>query len=444
MPILAKTGSIQRELDQVISEAVSQERLLPGMIARAAKRKELNLSSIEIEELSVAILGATDGRLNLDLDLPCGLGVTAAEVQLNIQAIVDNISSSMEDEMESVSQAISEAVPATLEEIANLISANLVENSDQHAGELSLAHTNRVKSVGRLWGSALQRLDFLRHLVSEWDSEAQKTRRGCYSQSSTALALERLVARVYEVAGEIVVLATNGYADGALARWRTLHEVCVVAMFLARQTDECAAMYLWHHKLEELRLLRVDLASNVSSVLNINEDRYVRELRRQCASLVTKFGAAYGGDYGWAAVALGRARVTFRDLEECVGLETLRRGYQQANGAVHSGALATLTRVSLGPFSDHLSGIPPAFGCEVAARYTTASLTMLVAELCLETESADLLAMNMVVRNCAMEVRNMIDRSNGRASMSAPRARAQRRREILKVERENNRPKFRR
>lgn len=444
MSILARTGSIQRELERAIHEAVSKERLLPGMITRAAERQRLDLSSHEIDRLSAAILNSTGDSLNLDLDLPCGLGVSAAEVQVNIQAIIDDISLSLEHEMKSISQAISEVVPATLEEIAKLISADLAESAVQHASELSQAHTTRVESIERLWGPTLQRLDFLRHLVSEWDSEAQKTRQGCYSQPNTALALERLVARVYEVSGEIVVLANHGYADGALARWRTLHEICVVAMFLARQADECATMYLWHHKAEELRLLRVDPASGTLSVLDIDRDRYMRELRRQCASLVARFGAAYDGDYGWAAVALGRARVTFRDLEERVGLETLRRGYQQANGAVHGGALATLTRISLGPLADHHPDMPPAFGCEVAARYTTASLTMLVAELCLETESADLLAMNMVVRNCAMEIRSMIDRSNERVSTSSPRARMQRRKDILKVQREKNRPKFRR
>lgn len=414
------------------------------MITRAAERQRLELSSREIDRLSAAILNSTGDSLNLDLDLPCGLGISEAEVHVNIQAIINEISSSLGHEITSISHAISDAVLATLEEIAKLISVDLEKNAAQHASELSQAHITRVESVERLWGPALKRLDLLRHLVSEWDSEAQNTQQGCYSQPNTALALERLVARVYEVSGEIVVLANHGYADGALARWRTLHEICVVAMFLARQTDRCATMYLWHYKAEELRLLRADRASGLSSVLDIKRDRYMRELRRECSSLVARFGAAYAGDYGWAAVALGRARVTFRDLEEHVGLETLRQGYQQANGAVHGGALATLTRISLGPSADHHPDMPPAFGCEVAARYTTASLAMLVAELCLDTESADLLAMNMVVRNCAMEVRSMIDRSNERISRSSPRARMQRRKTILRDQREKNRPKFRR
>lgn len=444
MSIVAKVGSIQHGLELAIQTATAKEQLLPGMVNRSAERQRLELSPDEVDRLSAAILSSAGEVLNLDLDLPCGLGASEAEVQVNVQAILDDISLSMEQTTESISLAISEVVPSVLKEVAKGISNKLSECSVQHADELSRLHANRVKSVERLWGPALQRLEFLRHIVCEWGVNAQETRKGCFSQPSTAVALERLVARVYEVSGEIVVLATQGYADGALARWRTLHEICVVAMFLALRTDRCAAMYLLHHKVEELRLLLADRASGTSSVLAIHRDRYARELRRQCASLVAKFGAAYGGDYGWAAIELGRARVTFRDLEEHVGLETLRRGYQQANGAVHGGALATLTRISLGPLADHRPDMPPAYGCEVAASYTLASLTMLIAELCIGTESADLLAMNLVVQNCATEVRAIIDRSLERISKSSPRARMLMRKELLMAQKRKLHPKFRR
>jgi hypothetical protein len=142
----------------------------------------------------------------------------------------------------------------------------------------------------------------------------------------------------------------------------------------------------------------------------------------QKTAIVKKFGPTFANDYGWASVELGRAKTSFRDLESQVGLETLRRGYQQANSTVHGGALATLTRISLGPGAIDGTEIPPAYGCEVATNYATASLSMMVAELCLKTENADLVAMSLVVHNCAIKVREQIEQAQKKLSSNSPRA----------------------
>ncbi|MCY1527559.1 hypothetical protein D9M68_626280 [compost metagenome] len=224
------------------------------------------------------------------------------------------------------------------------------------------------------------------------------------------------MARTYEIVGEIIMLAKTGYADGALARWRSLHEVCVIAMFLAKQSDRCAQMYLSHNRIEELRLLEVDHASGTTRASAPDLERYVQDLRKQKNAMVSKLGAAFANDYGWASVELGRTRTTFRDIENYVGLDTLRRGYKQANSTVHGGALATLTRISLGPGAVYGDEASPAYGCEVAANYTTASLSMMVAELCLETESADLLTMSLVIHNFGSKIREQINKTQKKVS----------------------------
>jgi hypothetical protein len=273
-----------------------------------------------------------------------------------------------------------------------------------------------------MWGVAFDQLDFLRHIVLEWSHEASIMRSGPYGNPNTAFALGRLVTRSYEIVGEIITLVRAGYADGALARWRSLHEVCVIAMFLAKQSDRCAQMYLSHHQVEELRLLEVDKASGTVNPRDLFRDRYVGHLRRQRALMVDMFGPVFANDYGWASVELGRAKTTFRDLENYVGLEVLRRGYQRANSTVHGGALATLTRISLGVNGISQGAVPPAYGCEVAANYVTGSLSMMIGELCLTTENLDLLAMSIVVHKHAEKIRDQIARTHKELSNDSPRA----------------------
>lgn len=127
-----------------------------------------------------------------------------------------------------------------------------------------------------------------------------------------------------------------------------------------------------------------------------------------------------------------------------MGLEKLRKGYQRANSAVHGGALATLTRISLGATLVDGTELPPAYGCEMAVGHAAASLSMLVAELCLETENADLLTMSMLVHRWSLEIRDQIERVQRRFSGGSSRDRLIARRMAKRAARTAPRPRFRR
>lgn len=439
-----KSNSIQAALDRCLADEISSEKLLPLALAKAAKRRNLSLPEIEIQLLTTAILNAKGEKIQLDLDLPCALGKTKEEVQAAVQELVDELNELLPDIEDSVVEAISQAVPDALGKVAEIIGENISEQAHEHVLQLMRAHSDRAEGVRRLWGSAIDQLDLLRHFALEWNYAAMEQRKGSYTNQNTAFALMRIVARAYEVVGELIALTRAGYADGALARWRSLHEICVVAMFLAKQSDRCAEMYLSHHWVEELRLLEVDRTSGTASLRNIHHDRYVSNLRMQKTALVKKFGTTFFSDYGWASVELGRSRTTFRDLESHVGLETLRRGYQQANSTVHGGALATLTRVSLGPVGIDGTEAPPAYGCEVAINYAAASLSMMVAELCLDSENADLVATSLVIHNCALKIREQIEKAQKKIPVDSPRTRLLMRKVAQRESRSKPRRNFRR
>jgi len=418
-----KQSVIQNALARSLAEATSQEKLLPWILTKAAKRRNINFTELEIQRLATALLNASGNTISLDLDSPCAFGETEREIQATVQELIDELNVSTIHVQEDLEEAMSRVIPRALGAVAKLVGNRISQQALEHARHLREVHSKRVETVRRIWGGALDQLDILRHLVWEWNCDAIGYRQGAYANPNTSFALDRLVVRAHEVVGEIIALARAGYADGALARWRSLHEVGVIAMFLARRSDSCAQMYLAHHKVEELRLLEVDKASGTARVRDIHNDRRIRDLRAQKAAMVNTFGKAFASDYGWASVYLNRTKTTFRDIEAHVGLETLRRGYQRANSIVHGGALATLTRISLGPESIDGTDVPPAYGCEVAITYVTASLSMMVAELCLDAESADLLAMSMVVHNCANEIRERIEETRKNVSGDSLRAR---------------------
>lgn len=415
--------SIQWAIEHAMSDMTSLEQLVPRLITRTAKKRGLALSKLEIERLSEAILQAEGDSISVDLDVPCGFGKTEAKAKDELQAFFAALVASLPDFKTELTDTVYRAVHETINEVAAKVGERLEENAFEHALELRRAHDQRAMMTQRLWGETIKQLDLLRELVAEWGGIASEVRQGAYAQSTTAFALNRLFSRAYEIVGEILVLIRSGYADGALARWRSLHEVCVIAMFLSKRTDKCAEMYLEHHCIEELRMLQLDRTSGTAKRTNRHQDRYLRGLLARKSVLVNKYGGAFANDNGWAAVDLSRARVTFKDLETHVGLDLLRNGYQRANSTVHGGALATLTRVSLNTAVVDDSLIPPAYGCQTAARYSAASLSMLVAELCLNTENADLVTMGMVISNHACLVYGEIRVTEAEIAGDTPRAR---------------------
>ena len=408
---MKKIDAVQKQMDEAVAQAASAESILPRALAMSATRLGLECKESELKALADALCNSENSRIKLDLKIPCSLGQTEEEVHATINSIVGDLNETIREVSEQIDEAIPQAIQVTLEKMADLIKDELVAQSTEHTEYLKTLERLRADTVERLWGKAADQLNLLRNLVVEWSRAATKLKKGPYANTTTALALSKVTLRAYDMVGEIIALARAGYADGALARWRSLHEICVIAIFLSKQSDKCAQMYLAHSVIEELRLIESNEASGTIGAKSGRVDKYWCALKEHKNQLIQIYGSAFAKDYGWASVELNRAKITFRELESNVGMESFRQSYQHANSATHGGALAALTRISLGMNAEYSGEVSPAFGCEVAMSYASGSLATLIAELCLETENADLLVMNMVVQKISSNVFDHIKNS---------------------------------
>jgi hypothetical protein len=66
--------------------------------------------------------------------------------------------------------------------------------------------------------------------------------------------------RACQVTDEIACLLENGFADGAMARWRTLHEIAMVAAVISQHGEAIAERYLAHQFVESKRAMDKYLA----------------------------------------------------------------------------------------------------------------------------------------------------------------------------------------
>ncbi|MEU2301787.1 DUF5677 domain-containing protein [Streptomyces antibioticus] len=169
------------------------------------------------------------------------------------------------------------------------------------------------------------------------------------AQAATFHALIRIHAKACRVSGEIYALLTNGYPEGALARCRTLHEMAVIAGSLADcvgdpENSDLAIRYLDHEVVDLLSSAKQYQADHVALGLEPLEDGYLDQLQDRYDAAITKYGADFKGQYGWAKKYCPNAN--FAGLEAQVRMGHMRGYYKWANNEVHAGSRSLSLNVS--------------------------------------------------------------------------------------------------
>lgn len=152
-------------------------------------------------------------------------------------------------------------------------------------------------------------------------------------------ALTRLHARACQIAYEILTLLKAGYADGAHARWRTLHEISVIGYFIAEAGQDTAEAYLLHTVVESYKASQ--LYQDYSTQLGYEPlpQQELDQTTLAYEAALNRFGRSYAGEYGWASQALrsrGINEAHFRSIEKAVNLSHWRPYYKMASHNVHA------------------------------------------------------------------------------------------------------------
>src|SRR6185437_13510013 len=104
------------------------------------------------------------------------------------------------------------------------------------------------------YGVGLHKLRMMLTIAREWAGGIHERKLAQSGELSTLDdVLYRLHVRACQVVTEIIVLLENGLADGAMARWRTLHELTTVATFIHTHGEEVAVKYKMFQIVESKR-----------------------------------------------------------------------------------------------------------------------------------------------------------------------------------------------
>ncbi|MBV8754912.1 MAG: hypothetical protein JO328_18815 [Hyphomicrobiales bacterium] len=126
--------------------------------------------------------------------------------------------------------------------------------------------------------------------------------------------LTRLHARACQIAEEMICLLSNGFADGAMARWRTLHEIAAVSLLISEHGDELAERYIAHEIVETRRAalqyeqFRTRLGEEPLTPKELQkiEDVY--------SNTIERFGQEFRNPRGWASKHLKKANPTIANI----------------------------------------------------------------------------------------------------------------------------------
>ncbi|GAA5043751.1 hypothetical protein GCM10011506_47190 [Marivirga lumbricoides] len=179
-----------------------------------------------------------------------------------------------------------------------------------------------------------------------------------------------------QIANEIYALIKCGYADAALARWRTLHETSVVFLTLFTNDLEVSKMFYEYQFIEKLKRLETYEIHHATLNWRPSDGDTVKMLQKKRDELHDLYGAGFLKEYGWTIKFLSNRKRNFKGLEEKVGLDYLRPFYQWANKGVHAGPEGLFTRLGFNDINiprGYLAG-PSRYGMLNPMQFTTYSL----------------------------------------------------------------------
>jgi hypothetical protein len=161
-------------------------------------------------------------------------------------------------------------------------------------------------------------------------------------------ALMRLHGRACLVASEVLTLLRGGFPSGAHARWRTIHELAVVAFFVTENEQEIARRYLAHDAIQRHKSAVLYNAYHDKLGYEPLEPREFATIEESYRAALDEFGAGFGKEWGWAIPGLTEGvSPTFKAIEEATALDHLRPYYRMASDPSHANVHGSFSDLGL-------------------------------------------------------------------------------------------------
>lgn len=319
---------------------ISLEHLLVKIISQKIEEQGYSLTDSQLSTIRERVANSSGNTLSIELP-------DDEDIDLQID---------IEDEdftrvLDEYGEQLSDTIPKIVQETSDILLGELKNTASSMLAEHKQFRDQFEHSVLQKWGSALELLEMLIVIASEAGEDFASEFGTSASEHSDFLfeVLMRLHARSCQIANEVLTLLKAGYADGANARWRTMHEITVMGLFVKKFGSGVAERYLLHESIESYRAAQQYQRHSNQLGYSPLTDQELSELESSYQQLIDRFGRPYAKTYGWAAQALGNNDPKFTDIEQAVDLAHWRPLYKLASHSVHANPKGVLFKLGLHP-----------------------------------------------------------------------------------------------
>ena len=342
---------LQDLFDKELKRAISFPNFASRVISKKLMEQGVELTEGQAERISAFLQEKIDQRtlednLHITISDSGDIGISPSS---SVEQLKVDISDLVDEELGHLFDQLPEAITLLAEETSRILLEELKSLSDEIINSNEKDRRKFNKSLLRIWEEPLRLLEIFILISEEFGNEYNDRIRSSIKENPSLKfeVLVRLHARACQVAKEILILLNHGFADGAHARWRTLHELSVDANLISRYDDDLAQRYLDHDIVQRYKSAKIyQKYCRQIGFEPLTEDE-LNHLRTTCDQVVLVYGKDFYNDNGWAIEITGKGKNRFYDLESFVDLAQIHPFYTLANLNVHAGPRGLLFRLGL-------------------------------------------------------------------------------------------------
>jgi len=400
--------TIHNLFQATVQKTITTDRLCYMVLKKLLSAHGIILSKKQIEQMSSGLVasGSINIKIRKDQIRKCGFETERAFEEY-FRTVLEKLPEAVNNYEKTLNDVVEKATVNSIDKTSKVLQKGIKAQMKLGLAEKEAERFTFEHNMYRKWGKALNALEMLILLSFECGDKFNNFfREKAVTENDLVFeVLTRMHARACQVAYEIFTLLKAGYADGAHARWRCLHEITVFAVFIAEAGQETAESYLLHEKIDTYKdAISYNEHCNALGYDPIPDDD-IAEISKEKDLLIRKYGNGYYGMHGWAIKALGRKKVDFIDIEKSVKLDHYRPYYKMACHNIHAGSKGIRFRLGLELSDDDilLAG-PSNAGLFDPGVGVARSLTQLTAQLMTYDPTFDSLVKAKVLNEFRFEV----------------------------------------
>jgi Family of unknown function (DUF5677) len=236
-----------------------------------------------------------------------GNAISKAQLE-ELLTFTDDDLTELDRRLKRLEQTLPEAIGNSLRRSGpNLVRALKKNWPERRAWERERDEGFRERLEER-WQEGLTPLRMLLTISREVGDETAAKRRRSRKKAGVLrhAVLQRLDSRACQVTAEVVALLEAGFADGAMARWRTLHELVTVGTLIAEFGDPLAERFLDHEAIEAHKSMETYQETYADLGYAPPNPKLVASIQQRRQEVLAKYEKGFRKDWGWAAADRGR------------------------------------------------------------------------------------------------------------------------------------------